>query len=684
MANTVGGVITSVYAKVVPSDKTIPQTKLPLETSSMEAKDLGIFLSQYAPMQLVADRESNKLLPLPRKTLDILTYLLNAHLLVNRVESSSDASSLATVEKYHRLSKLLSVSSKASLPHPSWKPFHDAVLVSAVAKHGWIDKEVNCRAITNDEEIKWGKPFGEGDISLSPESNFKSRECGKIDEAEKENFKNVALRAVEYLNSQKDLNELKGFNLNLVLKTYGIVNHSVTDDDGQVKKSWKLDPTIIESVSDSSTKEGEYEELPTRKDLLKRAKTILSKPIGSAKSSCEEEPKITHDFVVLDQGNILNIFLAELLRDVVKQNSKNLKLARKSLSRAQLEIGHHQKFVSDKAELEDLAKLVKHIALVQRCIKKSISRPVKNVLRAILGMKLINSVNASDEMFVSEKVPKSIINLTKKDSPAQKSKPTMKQPNESAVGDLAINRAIAVAKNKAKNGSNCDVGPMLGITTVETLILSVMCSQGIPLFTDDWERDLEREDDESTDNEYSISWCHLGNVLEVAAEKWVEISQIHLKKAQKGGYNTAHIETELQSRQAAYKEAMRLHQKPIHLAKKTIMMIEAIRLHMGPESKYKGKNGIKAEQGIGTRVFSWNKNHLSRWAKALDIFVEGKTMSATVMALRPDSTPAGFLDKKNCKSIYTQISQQTRLRSIFTKYVEDELFPMVSKAEKNV
>ena len=47
------------------------------------------------------------------------------------------------------LSKLLNASPKVILPHPLWTPIHDAVLIYAIAKHGWIDRENSCLA-SND------------------------------------------------------------------------------------------------------------------------------------------------------------------------------------------------------------------------------------------------------------------------------------------------------------------------------------------------------------------------------------------------------------------------------------------------------------------------------------------------------------------------------------------------------
>mmetsp|Transcript_731 Transcript_731/g.851 ORF Transcript_731/g.851 Transcript_731/m.851 type:complete len:2199 (+) Transcript_731:210-6806(+) len=698
LSDTVTSVISSSYNKFKSSIQhnniTAPSDQNEIKNDKVDFKSLETFLQKYGSIQLIIDRKRRRSIALQRKNLEVFTFLRNAHLLVERVKSIPDADSVSVVEYYLRLSTLLSVHPKASLPHPSWKPIHDAILVSAIAKHGWINKESHCRAITNDKDIIWGAPFDEGDVEI-PGSRNADKKCPqsdseKIDEQE---IKRVAHRAVNFLNNSET--DVKGLNLNLMLKSYNIVNITTTDDDGLAHQRWSVDPAMIGSsqvnASGDSENHDAYAELPTRKDLLKRAKTILSKATEIAKSSNDDIMKtpqiLAHNFVVLDQSNICNLFLAELIREVLKQNQKQFKFAKEMLKLALVEAICRQQDTSNVSERADFTRLCEHIVLVQSSMKGSLSRPAKNVLRVILRLDPVPPFKAGDETFLVE---------SKELNPASKAKPEEgggnsklshhKKVNESAAGDLAINQAISVAKYRIKHDIHTDDDNFLGVTTIETLILSVMCSQGLPIFNDIWEVTMKNDVDEELDEgNFLITWCHMGNVLEVAAEKWVEISEINFARAQRKSGVTPELERELQSRNEAYKEAMRLHQKPMNLAKKTIMLIEAIRLRIGTiESKRKGKNGIKPEQGIGARVHQWNKNHLVQWSKSLNVFDDGKPMSTTVASINPDAVSAAFLDKKNCKAVYMQIAQQTRLRSLFLKYEEDELARMVTKAVKNV
>jgi len=313
---TISSVISSVSKKIKTKETETIQDKVILDSSSINIEVLARFLQHYAPLQLLVDRKRNKFISLPRKTLDILTYLRNAHFLVQHVDNFPDALGLSSLEKCFRLSKELNISPRASLPHPSWKPFHDAVLIYAVAKHGWIDKEINCRAITIDTDIKWGKPFGEGDVAFVTEIKPSKRGMDGVD---KEDFEKVALRAAEFL-KQDGIEGVKGFNYSLVMKTYGIMASSSPDEDGQSEKSWKVDLSVLDMIRDIKNDENDesYIELPTRKDLLKRAKYILSKPFVSKTPTQQEENQPLHQFSLIDQGNILNIFLAELLRGALK------------------------------------------------------------------------------------------------------------------------------------------------------------------------------------------------------------------------------------------------------------------------------------------------------------------------------------------------------------------------------
>lgn len=127
---------------------------------------------------------------------------------------------------------------------------------------------------------------------------------------------------------------------------------------------------------------------------------------------------------------------------------------------------------------------------------------------------------------------------------------------------------------------------------------------------------------------------------------------------------------------------MRLHQSPDRLAKKSIMLLEAVRIRIGHTEFQKRKIQKKNEQELGSRPLQWNSKHLCSWANKLDILQNGRPLTSTGADFMTDHrkvTPAGYLDKKGCRAIFIQVSQQTRLRSLYLKYSSRELDEMLSK-----
>jgi len=130
---------------------------------------------------------------------------------------------------------------------------------------------------------------------------------------------------------------------------------------------------------------------------------------------------------------------------------------------------------------------------------------------------------------------------------------------------------------------------------------------------------------------------------------------------------------------------MRLHQSPDRLAKKSIMLLEALRIRMGHTEFQKRKIQKKNDYELGLRPLQWNSKHLLNWATKLEIVQNGRPLANTGADFMTDHrtiTPAGYLDKKGCREIFVQVSQQTRLRSLFVKYSTRELNTMLSKATK--
>mmetsp|Transcript_4365 Transcript_4365/g.9822 ORF Transcript_4365/g.9822 Transcript_4365/m.9822 type:complete len:280 (+) Transcript_4365:3564-4403(+) len=97
----------------------------------------------------------------------------------------------------------------------------------------------------------------------------------------------------------------------------------------------------------------------------------------------------------------------------------------------------------------------------------------------------------------------------------------------------------------------------------------------------------------------------------------------------------------------------------------------------------------QSENGLGTKVLSWMAKDIHKWAKVLgNVDEAGNALSATSINQEsmdhPQSFDAAILTKRDCRTIFIQIAQQTRLRSIFTstesRRISGEILPQVLKS----
>ena len=86
-------------------------------------------------------------------------------------------------------------------------------------------------------------------------------------------------------------------------------------------------------------------------------------------------------------------------------------------------------------------------------------------------------------------------------------------------------------------------------------------------------------------------------------------------------------------------------------------------------------------------MLNWMSKDLHKWAEPLGaVDKSGNVLSTTSITPakdHPQSHDAALMTKRDCRTVYIQIAQQTRLRSIFTKHkmskLQSELIPNVLK-----
>jgi len=329
-------------------------------------------------------------------------------------------------------------------------------------------------------------------------------------------------------------------------------------------------------------------------------------------------------------------------------------------------------------------------------------RQTRNVLRVILGLFPLMGKNESDNhVFPIEKIKS--LKVTNTTSSRDVGKP------KSAAGDIAINKGISAMRLKnstatPQNEKNSKV--FLKLTSIETLLLSVICSQGLPVFNGNWECLIFEGQSNAISNfpgeEFVINWYLMGDVIEAAAREWLNFStkklhQLSQASDDKGPSSSQRnrAEEDVEIKKRTFKEAEILRRSPKRLAQKIIMVLEALRVKMGVlniPNGFRGKNAknkslSELEYGLGPQVLQWLNNHLAKWAEVLSISKNGRPFATTesdFMGDHPEVKPTAVLDEKSCRTIFIQVAQQTRLRSLFIENGMSNMCKQISNAVKNL
>ncbi|KAL7534217.1 hypothetical protein ACHAXR_005733 [Thalassiosira sp. AJA248-18] len=189
------------------------------------------------------------------------------------------------------------------------------------------------------------------------------------------------------------------------------------------------------------------------------------------------------------------------------------------------------------------------------------------------------------------------------------------------------------------------------------------------------------------------------------AEVWLNIARKKLQTeinshahndtqeiTEKGQTKIAVLKKDYDAKEMTLEEAKGYSNDPLLFAKKCIMLVEAIRKNMGlVDLQYAGEKKIrqlnKSENGLGTKVLNWMSKDLQKWAGPLGaVDRAGNVMSTTSITPakdHPQSHDAALMTKRDCRTVFIQIAQQTRLRSIFIKNkisrLSTKLIPKVLK-----
>lgn len=315
-----------------------------------------------------------------------------------------------------------------------------------------------------------------------------------------------------------------------------------------------------------------------------------------------------------------------------------------------------------------------------------------------LGKDPIQSKNPTEPLFAAEEEKPSASSTAAKAALTK-----LKKKKAFTPADSALNRALSSYLDDKDGVKDC-----LKLTSTEILILTVLASQGLPVYSEDWTSlvcsDALLSDDADLGlDEFKIYFSAMGGVMQAAAEVWLGVANKKLQAeillhsdvnqiSEKDQSKIAILTKDRDAKEMTLTEAKAFHNDPSSFAKKCIMLLEAIRKNMGPvDLQYAGEKKIrqlnKSENGLGTKVLNWLSKDLQRWAAPLGVVDKaGKVLSQTSITSandHPQSYDAALMTKRDCRTVFIQIAQQTRLRSIFTKNKQErlstELIPKVLK-----
>ena len=282
LMNMANSLIASVAATCEKSSASEPVA--PLDPNNVTAKSLKLFLMDCAPLQLLADRKRPHRIALSKRLLTKVGHISALYKAVTTADSS--VSSEATIEERNlQLSKLININPRTTLPHPDWTLLHDAILIRAVTKHGWADKNSTCLAIGNDKTIRWGAPFEPDQATKAdkkPEADPEEEE--KQSKASYDQLFTTASRAVKFLThmNKNFADELQAATRNSVRERLVTSFGLAQDESSESEEVWKVDETELKKILRPAQEKAasDCEALPSKRKLFKRITKLANSFAG--------------------------------------------------------------------------------------------------------------------------------------------------------------------------------------------------------------------------------------------------------------------------------------------------------------------------------------------------------------------------------------------------------------------
>jgi len=294
------------------------------------------------------------------------------------------------------------------------------------------------------------------------------------------------------------------------------------------------------------------------------------------------------------------------------------------------------------------------------------------------------------------------------ESHAKKKRKRSKKESKSSIAETFMSKAISAYKKNVRRSSssvslaitslnNNDNGGTLDITPFESLLLSVVVSQGFPVFDTNWIGFVEEVG--SSMHDLQLTFPAMTYVLINAAQEWVKVFQIRhaeaaykLEELKRNGASSGDLVKAINA-EASASDALQMKKELLAHSEDrvkdkylfTLSMIEFITKvsNAGRDDRKIINHGdTLANNGLGNRVLDWFRKQLKMWNSALKnkcaAFSSKTSNSSTTKAV--SESCAASLDKKACRAILSQIAQQTRLRSIMIQNDAQKFSKMLSTA----
>jgi hypothetical protein len=644
-------------------NQTAKETVKLISPETAKFADLLAFVSDYGSIQLAFHNgDPSSRAELTKKVVSNSLYMFNASLLLQRC--STPGSDHASIIK--SLAKIIEVSRKASLPHSQWTSYHDATLVFAIAKHGFLDQEAAVKSIVNDSSISWGQPFEKKGVGAN------SVKASIAKHLLASSGKNV----VSILNEHRSLFEdLKGFSRDRVVKIYGLVRSTDNADQWVYRDT----PEATDEVSD----------LPPKKVLVRRAKAVLSRV--SDKTLTE-----LHGLISLDPYIAAHGFLEELLRAVLRESNTTIKVARELFDLALKEIGVLDQACASQSsspEVQDLRtmyqKATEQLELAKRHIAKSRTQ-AKNVVRVTLGEEPVKSRREGETALPVISSPRKSASAVGKAKPAS---PPLRISSKTAGG-----KAIELARKKLFETFGANPKPKsdscLYLTEVETLVVTIATLYGLPVWVSGWKDMLI-----SKPNSRLFAWFDFYLLLSELAEKGVdeckkrvnrihkllrdslasEVQDVTVQRGIQLQYDSAN--DEFSSSVSALEQIQDYNGELDNLAKKTTMLLAKIHQLMEVPAKAKTTTTPPMD-GAGHDIVAWMRGEVRRWAESFELLGDdGKPLAYTAVEFlnempedeRVTIEVASVFDGPNCFLVAAQNASSTRIRSLVLTHHDGDI-----------